>query len=277
MFRGGEPRIRFGGARESARGTKRKAPAGEGRRARGSRPSRGRGGLDRKADGGGSAWASCQPTRFTETCLGNAGTIVATDLNQAMLDRAAEIGTKRPVHWHHADAMSLPFGDETFDAVVCQFGVMFFPDKAKAHAEARRVLRPGGLYVFSVWDRIEDNDFANAVTVALESIFPDDPPRFMARTPHGYCDRDRIKQDVAAAGFSEPIDVATVTARSSAASSRIPAMAICQGTPLRNEIEARDPARLDEATEVATKAIAQRFGDGAVDGKIQALVVTVRK
>src|SRR5204862_7851988 len=77
-------------------------------------------------------------TRAMASVLPDDVAIVATDLNQAMLDRATEIGTKRAVHWHHADAMSLPFGDETFDAVVCQFGVMFFPDKAKAHAEARR-------------------------------------------------------------------------------------------------------------------------------------------
>ena len=216
-------------------------------------------------------------TRAMIAALPAGVSIVATDLNQAMLDQAAAVGTKRPVHWHQADALSLPFEDETFDAVVCQFGVMFFPDKVKAHGEARRVLRPGGLYIFNVWDRIEDNAFAHVVTVALESVFPNDPPRFMARTPHGYCDRDRIKRDLAAAGFSEPIDIATVTARSKAQSPRVPAIAYCQGTPLRNEIEARDSTALDRATDAAADAIAHRFGDAAVDGKIQALVITVRK
>jgi ubiquinone/menaquinone biosynthesis C-methylase UbiE len=93
--------------------------------------------------------------------------IVATDLNQAMLDQAAATGTKRPVEWRQADAMTLPFGDGTFDAVVCQFGVMFFPDKPKAFAEARRVLRSGGFFIFNAWDRIEENEFAHTVTTAL--------------------------------------------------------------------------------------------------------------
>ena len=90
--------------------------------------------------------------------------IVATDLNQTMLDEAAAIGTSRPVEWRQADALHLPFPDAFFDVVVCQFGVMFFPDKARAFAEARRVLRSGGQFIFNVWDRIEHNDFADTVT-----------------------------------------------------------------------------------------------------------------
>lgn len=201
--------------------------------------------------------------------------IVATDLNQPMLDLGAAIGTARPVTWRQADALRLPFADGTFDAVVCQFGVMFFPDKARAFAEARRVLRPGGVFVFSVWDRIEQNEFADVVTTALESIFPDDPPRFLARIPHGYHDPQTIERDLADAGFGGRCDVSTLASRSRASSPQLPAVAYCQGTPLRNEIEARDPARLDEATRVAAEALARRFGRAAVDGKIQAHVITI--
>jgi SAM-dependent methyltransferase len=201
--------------------------------------------------------------------------ILATDLNQAMVDHAAAVGTKRAVEWRQADAMHLPFGDGTFDAVVCQFGVMFFPDKPKAYAEARRVLRPGGAYLFNVWDRIEDNEFADTVTTALQSLFPRDPPRFLARTPHGYHDHHSIERDLANGGFIRPPVFETVTKRSRAASPQNPAIAYCQGTPLRNEIEARDASRLEEATDIAAAAIARRFGQGPVDGKIQAHVVTV--
>ena len=201
--------------------------------------------------------------------------IVATDLNQAMLDHAAVVGTARPVEWRQADAMQLPFDDQAFDAVVCQFGAMFFPDKAKAFAEARRVLKPGGVFIFNVWDRIEENEFADTVTTALASVFPQDPPRFMARTPHGYHDRSAIERDVAAGGFAGAPRIETIAARSRASSPRAPALAYCQGTPLRNEIEARDAARLAEATDMAAEAIAARFGRGAVDGKIQAHIVTV--
>ncbi len=203
--------------------------------------------------------------------------IVATDLNQAMIDHARTVGTARPVEWRQADAMRLPFEDGAFDAVVCQFGVMFFPDRGRAYAEARRVLGTGGHLLFSVWDRIEENEFADVVTTALESVFPDDPPRFLARTPHGYYDRALIERDLVEGGFVEPARFETVTARSRATAPSSVAIAYCQGTPLRNEIEARDPSRLAEATTVAGEALAKRFGRGAIEGKIQAHVVTVRK
>ncbi len=214
-------------------------------------------------------------TRAMASALPESVAIVATDLNQAMLDHAASVGTKRPVEWRQADAMKLPFPDQSFDAVVCQFGVMFFPDKPKAFAEARRVLKPVGVFLFNVWDRLADNEFADTVTTALASVFPQEPPRFMARTPHGYHERAAIERDLAGGGFTAPAQIVTVTARSRAPSPREPAIAYCQGTPLRSEIEARDAARLGEATDVVAAALAQRFGNGAVDGKIQALVVTV--
>ena len=200
--------------------------------------------------------------------------ITATDLNQPMLDHAK---TRQPgngrIAWKQADALALPFGDQSFDAVVCQFGVMFFPDKVAGYKEARRVLRTGGHFIFNVWDRISENDFADTVTQALADIFPDDPPRFMARTPHGYHDVDEIRADLKVAGFAN-VSVEVMDARSKAPSPRDPAVAYCQGTPLRNEIEARDASRLEEATTKAAEALARRFGNGAVDGRIRALVIT---
>jgi ubiquinone/menaquinone biosynthesis C-methylase UbiE len=214
-------------------------------------------------------------TRRLAAVLPDRVSIVATDLNQPMLDEASRIGTQRPVEWRQADAMQLPFPDGTFDAVVCQFGVMFFPDRPKAYSEARRVLRSGGVFIFNAWDTIEENEFADTVTRAVGSLFPKDPPRFMVRTPHGYHDRATIERDVASAGFARMPEIETVALRSRAESARGPAIAFCQGTPMRGEIEERDASRLGEATDVATEAIARRFGRGPVDAKIQALVVTV--
>src|SRR5687768_17189697 len=188
-------------------------------------------------------------TRAMASELPESAIIVATDLNQAMLDQAAAVGTKRAVQWRQADAMRLPFQDAAFDAVVCQFGVMFFPERPKAFAEARRVLGRGGIFIFNAWDRIEDNEFADTVTNALESVFPKDPPRFLARTPHGYHDRRQISRDLAQGGFTSSPRIDAVAARSRAKSPREPAIAYCQGTPLRNEIETRDAARLGEATD----------------------------
>lgn len=171
--------------------------------------------------------------------------------------------------------MRLPFQDGTFDAVVCQFGVMFFPEKAKAFSEAHRVLRPGGVLIFNVWDRLEENEFADTVTAALASLFPEDPPRFLARTPYAYHEHASIEQDLVSGGFIAPPEIITLAARSRAKSPRDSAIAFCQGTPLRNEIEARDASRLGEATDIAAEAIGRRFGRGDVDGKMQAHVVTI--
>jgi ubiquinone/menaquinone biosynthesis C-methylase UbiE len=216
-------------------------------------------------------------TRALATLPNEGLSIVATDLNQAMLDEAAAVGTARPVRWQQADAMALPFPDGEFDAVVCQFGAMFFPDKSQAFSEAHRVLKPGGVFIFNVWDRISENEFADAITKALESVFPKDPPRFLARTPHGYHDRPTIERDLAAGGFTKSPQTVTLAARSQAESARVPAVAYCQGTPLRNEIESRDASLLDEATDIAAAAITQRFGAHSVDGKIQAHIVTIEK
>jgi SAM-dependent methyltransferase len=214
-------------------------------------------------------------TRALAILLPSGVELVATDLNQPMLDRASSVGTSRPVEWRQADALALPFADGRFDAVVCQFGAMFFPDRPRAFAQARRVLAPGGALLFNVWDRIEENEFAATVTEALAGLFPQDPPFFMARTPHGYYQSEVIGQDLAKAGFTASPRIETLAARSRAASARIPAVAYCQGTPLRHEIEARDAAGLTKTTAVCASALATRFGSGAVDGKIQAHIVAV--
>ena len=213
-------------------------------------------------------------TRAIAARLPASARIVASDLNPPMLDRARtrQAGDDR-IAWRQADALALPFEDASFDAVACQFGAMYFPDKVQGYREARRVLRPGGRFLFSVWDKIADNEFADVVTEALAALFPRDPPRFLARTPHGYHDPDLIRRELAAAGFAQ-VSVEAVTHMSRAASPRDPAVGYCHGTPLRNEIEARDPSGLDEATDRAAEALARRFGSGTIEGRIRALVVT---
>jgi ubiquinone/menaquinone biosynthesis C-methylase UbiE len=203
--------------------------------------------------------------------------IVATDLNQPMLDHAA--ARQHPegrITWRQADALALPFDDQSFDAVACQFGVMFFPDKVQGYKEARRVLKPGGRFFFNVWDQISENEFADVVTETLATIFPENPPRFMARTPHGYHDVAKLREELTMAGFAS-ISIETLGDISKAASPRDPAIAYCQGTPLRNEIEARDPSGLEAATQACAKALALRFGNGSVEGRIRAHVITATR
>ncbi|CCD91410.1 Ubiquinone/menaquinone biosynthesis methyltransferase [Bradyrhizobium sp. ORS 375] len=202
--------------------------------------------------------------------------ITATDLNEPMLMQAkSHLAKADRISFQQADALALPFADASFDVVACQFGVMFFPDRVKGYGEARRVLRPGGRFVFNVWDRIEDNEFAHVVHETLQQVFPDDPPQFFTRAPHGYFDPVKIRADPSEAGFSDII-IEPLPHRSRAASAQEPAIAYCQGTPMRGEIEARGAPDLATVTQAAANALRQRFGSGPIDGQIQALVISAR-
>jgi len=211
-------------------------------------------------------------SRALARALPERASVVATDLNQSMLDFAAARAPARDITWRQANALALPFEDGAFGAVICQFGVMFFPDKQAAYREALRVLKPDGRFLFNVWDRIEVNEIPHVITEAVAALFPDDPPRFLARTPHGYHDIDIIRAALREAGFTR-VAIETVAKRSRAASARDPAIGFCQGTPLRNEIEARNSNSLERATDVAADAVAARFR-GPIDARIQAHVIT---
>jgi len=212
-------------------------------------------------------------TRALAPRLSPGARYVVTDLNQPMLDYAASRQPPDPrIKWRQADALALPFEDASFDLVCCQFGAMFFPDRSSGYREAKRVLKSGGIFLFNVWDRIEENVFADDVTNALARMFPNDPPRFLARTPHGYHDTTLIRSELEGAGFSR-VAIETRAEQSRASSPRIPAVAYCQGTVLRTEIEAREPGKLEAATDYAASAIANRHGPGEVAAKIQAHVI----
>ncbi len=212
-------------------------------------------------------------TRALAPTLDPDGRYVVTDLNPPMLDLA--VRRQEPddrIAWRQADALDLPYEDDSFDAVCCQFGVMFFPDRVAGYVEARRVLRPGGKFVFSVWDRIEENEFAQVVTDTAAAVFPDDPPQFLPRMPYGYHDVALIRQELNNAGFAQ-ISISTLEETSYAPSPRHPAVAYCSGTPLRDEIKVRDAHLLDFVTDRATEDIAKRYGEGPVSAKIQAHVI----
>jgi ubiquinone/menaquinone biosynthesis C-methylase UbiE len=201
--------------------------------------------------------------------------ILATDLNQAMLDFAAAKPGMTRVTFRQADGQALPVGDAGFDALVCQFGIMFFPDRVQGYREAHRVLKPGGRAIFAIWDSLAHNPIAQAVVDAIAAHFPADPPRFLARTPHGHSDRPTIERELGQAGFRRiAIDTVTLPSR---ATHRDPAIGFCQGSPMRAEIEARAPAGLEAATEAVAEALAARFGTGAIEAPMQALIVTAAK
>jgi len=209
--------------------------------------------------------AALGPARILETAAGTgivtqalveavpAAEIVATDLNQAMLDVAAARGLPATVTFQAADAQALPFPDGSFDLVVCQFGAMFFPDRVGAYGEARRVLRPGRRFLFNVWDSLEHNPVSARLGEAVAALFPGDPPSFFRRVPFGYHDTAQIEADLRAAGFAD-IAIETVS-QISRVDARAAAVGLCQGSPMSAEIEARG-GDLEAVADAATAAIA---------------------
>ena len=216
-------------------------------------------------------------TRAMATRLPTTAKITATDMNQPMLDVAVTLSPNAPrITWEACDATNLPFPDASFDAVICQFGVMFFPDKPLAFAEAARTLRKGGTFLFNVWDRIAANDFVATITDVLADRFPENPPVFMARVPHGVFDTKLLTSQLETAGFAS-VTVKTVDHTSTAATPMDAAMAYCQATPLRNEILSRDPDGLGPTTGAVAAALQARFGPGPIKGKVRAFVLTAVK
>ena len=193
--------------------------------------------------------------------------ITATDLNDAMVEFGQALAPEAA--WRQADALHLPFDDGQFDVVACQFGVMFFPDKAAAFAEARRVLAPGGSFLFNVWGPVETHGFASALLAGLDEAFPEDPPTFIGAIPHGYSDIDTVRSDLRAGGFDN-VSVETITLDGRAPSVVDIATGFCTGTPLRAAIEARDD--LSATTTVVAQAMEARRGSGEVAAAMTAHV-----
>ena len=216
--------------------------------------------------------APLRPNRILETAAGTgivtravgdalpSAKIVATDINPAVVDFAAQHAESENVTFQAADAQQLPFDVESFDLVLCLFGVMFFPDKVRANAEARRVLRPGGRYVLVTFDRLELNPVPKAAGEAVATLFPEDP-RYMERGPFSYTDAALVEQDLRSAGFQD-IELETV-ALSSLVSARDAAHGIVLGSPFRGEIERLDSSALERAAAAVEKALGPWDGTSA--------------
>src|SRR5689334_9802940 len=170
---------------------------------------------------------------LTRELVDVAGAVTATDLNAAMV----EVGARRvpAAQWQQADAMQLPFDDGSFDLVACQFGVMFFPDRPAAYAGIARLLRPGGRFLFNAWAPLATHDVETTVIAALAEAFPDDPPSFLARVPHGYTDPELVAADLTRAGFDD-VQIDTVELQCTGKTAAELALGYCRGTPLRPEI-----------------------------------------
>jgi ubiquinone/menaquinone biosynthesis C-methylase UbiE len=203
------------------------------------------------------------------------GRLVATDINAAMLGVGKSyVGHDARLEWQPADAQALPFEDSSFDTLVCQFGVMFFPDKPLAMREAKRVLKRGGTLLLSAWDTLEANAASRVAHETLAELFPADPPRFY-HTPFGYSDPDVMRALLADAGF-EDVRVEHVDKVAVSESAERFAQGLVLGTPVLNEIEARGTlAPASVAAAVATR-LAELGGAAPHRSPIRALVATAR-
>jgi SAM-dependent methyltransferase len=201
--------------------------------------------------------------------------IVATDLNEGMIALGARRVSASNITWRQADATVLPFADAEFDLVVCQFGAMFFPDRMRAFGEALRVLTPGGRFLLNMWSSLAENEIPRVVAGAVADAFPNDPPTFVERVPHGHGDPAVTTAELRAAGFST-VDVEDVQLPSRAPSAADPAIGFCEGSPLRMQIEARAAGRLREITDTAAAAVARRFGPGPIEAPMRAFVFDAR-
>lgn len=228
--------------------------------------------------------ALLQPSRILETATGTGivtralsaalpdAQIVATDLNPGMLEFAKQGHRSGRVEFQKADAQDLPFAAGSFDLVICQFGVMFFPDKVAANREAWRVLNSGGRYLFVTFDRLEHNLVPKAAEDAVAELFPEDPPDYMERGPFSYAEPAVIEDDLRSAGFTD-IQVETI-ASSSRVNARDAAHGLVLGSPFRAEIERRDSSGLDRALDAVVEALQPWDGK---DAPISAHVVTATK
>lgn len=232
--------------------------------------------------------ASLSPARVLETAAGTGvvtrelartlpptSSITATDINEAMIAVALTMPVADNVAWQVSDAALLPFGDDEFDVVVCQFGVMFFPDKHAAFQEARRVLRQGGALVFLVWDSLEHNATTRIAGDALDAHFPGNPVTFLRRIPFGYYEVDEITRQLDEAGFAQ-VSTERVSIQAHAPAALDVARGLCQGTPLRGEITQRDPEALEAVTASVAEALAREFGSGEFTDTLSAILVTAR-
>jgi ubiquinone/menaquinone biosynthesis C-methylase UbiE len=207
--------------------------------------------------------------------LGGRGSLVATDLNQAMIDHARALVTAPGVEWQPADATRLPVPERSFDAVVCQFGLMFFPDKASGIREAHRVLKPGGQYLFNVWDALEHNPVARVTHETVATFFPTDAPSFYT-VPFGYHDIGLIEGFLTRAGFRE-IHHEAVEKTGTSPSAPDAAIGLIEGSPILAEITSRRAGAIPEIKAALAKNIAAQFGDRPARFRLRALVFSARR
>ncbi len=198
-------------------------------------------------------------SRYLRDALAPDASLLVSDLNAPMLAvAAAKFAESESVRFLPADAMALPFSDDEFDLVLCQFGVMFFPDIIASFREAARVIRPGGHYVFSTWGQQSDNPFSQVAHNSVAEFFPDNPPGFY-NVPFFYHDADVVCADLTKAGLAN-VNVAEVRHQRQITDMAGFARGLVYGNPIVDEIRQRGGVDPDAVVKRVTEGLIERFG-----------------
>ena len=215
-------------------------------------------------------------TRHLAHALPKGSEIVATDLNDAMLAHAQKVNGDLPgVTYQQADALDLKFEDASFDAVVCQFGVMFFPDRVAGLSEMSRVLRDGGHLAITVWDSMDRNPAVAVMKSVIDQVFENDPPRFL-EIPFGMHNTDDVRRLFESAGCDE-IDIAHIEAQIRVDDYTGPAKGFITGNPTLLEIEERSNTSVDDVVKAAATALEKEFGPVPAQLPFQEIYFQARK
>jgi ubiquinone/menaquinone biosynthesis C-methylase UbiE len=210
-------------------------------------------------------------TRQLRAALPNDALLIASDLNEPMIAVAKEtLQASANVEWIKADMTQLSFVDGHFDALVCQFGLMFVPDKLAALREARRVLERNGTLLLTTWAPLARNPVVQLAQATMDELMPNDPPRYYERAPFGYGDPDVLASWLREAGFSE-VRVEVVQKEAHSPSARAVAVGLIEGYPIADEIRTRSPELLSTAVDEVERAIRSTYGE-PVRTHISALV-----
>ncbi len=214
-------------------------------------------------------------TRHLRRALPADAAIVATDLNEPMLEHArTKLAGHGNIELRAADATALPFPDRSFDTVACQFGVMFFPDKHQALREVARVLKPGGAFVFNVWDSFEHNHLVRTVDETIGGFFPHDPPAFF-QVPYGYHRIDAIQALLQDTGFCD-VEIEVQSRESASPQARHVALGYIDGTPMSAHLAAHSELFVEEVRGAVEQAVGADHGSAPTRARMQAIIVTAR-
>lgn len=210
-------------------------------------------------------------TRRLREALPSGALLIASDLNEPMIAVAKQtLPASANVEWVKADMTRLGFVDGQFDALVCQFGLMFVPDKLAALREARRVLARQGTLLLTTWASLAHNPVVELAQDTLGKLIPLAPPRYYERAPFGYGDRDTLVSWLQQAGFRD-VGAELVEKQGFSPSPRDVAVGLIEGYPIADELRARSPELLPEAVDAVERAIRTAYGE-PVRARITALV-----